>query len=115
MEFIRHSCGGLINTVFYHRGHPPSSLMDYGGQAESTEGFSLTWVFSKKFSYESKLSTMIFSCPPEQLSVLFPPQADKFKVSEKKDKVSFDKKTCSVENRKLSDTDSTFVKTTVDR
>jgi hypothetical protein len=41
---------------------------------------------------------MIFSCPPEQLSVLF-------KVSEKKDKVSFDKKTCSVENRKLSDTD----------
>jgi hypothetical protein len=33
-------------------------------------------VFSKKFSYESKLSTMIFSCPPEQLSVLF-------KVSEK--------------------------------
>jgi hypothetical protein len=59
---------------------------------ESTEGFSLTWVFSKKFSYESKLSTMIFSCPPEQLSVLF-------KVSEKKDKVSFDKKTCSVENR----------------
>jgi hypothetical protein len=48
-------------------------------------------VFSKKFSYESKLSTMFFSCPPEQLSVLF-------KVSEKKDKVSFDKKACSVEN-----------------
>jgi hypothetical protein len=77
--------------------------MDYGGQAESTllrqgyegqaEGFSLTWVFSKKFSYKSKLSTMIFSCPPEQLSVLFPPQADKSakrtadkcEVSEKKD------------------------------
>jgi hypothetical protein len=34
MEFIRYSCGGQISLIFCHRGHPPSSLRDYGGQAE---------------------------------------------------------------------------------